>query len=122
MYSILYFFSATEGGFSSKRRFSIHGITKERGVIIQKEYDRFITRLLRDTSNLTAHLFLWGFPEIVARYVKSLPKNMELVAWLTWYYKNNPSKIRGWRSSQNACLHLSKPKERMYPEHFMDDK
>ncbi len=43
------------------------------------------------------------------------------MTWLTWYYKNNPSVIRGWRSSQNACLHLAQPKATLYPEHFLNE-
>ena len=47
---------------------------------------------------------------------------MELVCWLTWYYKNNPSVIRGWRSSQNACLHLARPGFKLHPERFLTGK
>jgi site-specific DNA-methyltransferase (adenine-specific) len=43
-----------------------------------------------------------------------------LVAWLTWYYKNNPSVIRGWRSSQMACLHMATPGAKMFPENFLN--
>ena len=44
------------------------------------------------------------------------------MAWLTWYYKNCPSVIRGWRSAQLTCLHLSKDGARLYPEHFLNEK
>jgi site-specific DNA-methyltransferase (adenine-specific) len=47
---------------------------------------------------------------------------LEFVCWLTWYYKNNPSVIRGWRSSQQACLHYSVKKAKMYPEHFFNQQ
>ena len=47
---------------------------------------------------------------------------LKLTCWLTWYYKNNPSVIRGWRSSQNACLHLSRPEAVLHPERFLNDK
>jgi hypothetical protein len=53
--------------------------------------------------------------------VDKLPTGLILVSWLTWYYKNNPSVIRGWRSSQNACLHLSRPGAKLYPEHFLNE-
>jgi hypothetical protein len=36
-------------------------------------------------------------------------------------YKNNSSVIRGWRSSQQACLHLSKPKAKLHPENFFNE-
>ena len=72
-------------------------------------------------GGVAEHVYLWGFPEIVARFVDRLPAPLELVAWLTWYYKNNPSVIRGWRSAQMACLHLSHPGARLHPEHFMNE-
>ena len=65
--------------------------------------------------------FCGVFPEIIAQYFNRIPTEYQLVAWLTWYYKNNPSVIRGWRSSQNACLHLSQGDAKLYPEHFLND-
>jgi site-specific DNA-methyltransferase (adenine-specific) len=50
-----------------------------------------------------------------------LPPELSLVAWLTWYYKNCPSVIRGWRSAQYTCLHLAKATARLYPEHFLNE-
>lgn len=88
---------------------------------VKNDYKEFITDLLRTAANVSDHIFLWGFPEIVAYFVDKLPEPLNLVAWLTWYYKNNPSVIRGWRSSQNACLHISKPGARLYPEHFLNE-
>jgi hypothetical protein len=67
-------------------------------------------------------VYFWGFPEIVAQFVERIPALLDLVCWLTWYYKNNPSVIRGWRSSQSACLHLSHPGATLYPERFLNDK
>ena len=57
----------------------------------------------------------------MARFIDDIPPPLGLVAWLTWYYKNNPSVIRGWRSSQNACLHLAQPGATLYPEHFLNE-
>lgn len=88
---------------------------------VRSDYDEFILKLLAISGSIAEHVFLWGFPEIVARFVEKLPAPLGLVAWLTWYYKNNPSVIRGWRSSQNACLHLSRPNAPLYPEHFLND-
>jgi hypothetical protein len=48
-------------------------------------------------------------------------EGVALVAWLTWYYKNCPSVIRGWRSAQLTCLHLSKLGAPLYPEHFLNE-
>ena len=33
-------------------------------------------------------------------------------------YKNI---LRGWRSSQSTCLHLSQSDAKLYPEHFLND-
>jgi site-specific DNA-methyltransferase (adenine-specific) len=72
-------------------------------------------------GHISQHVFLWGFPEIIAGFVERIPPPLSLVAWLTWYYKNSPSVIRGWRSSQNACLHLSRPGAKLFPEHFLNE-
>jgi len=90
------------------------------GVVDEAEYDRFIEELLIRACRISDHVYLWGFPEIIGPYVRSVPKSHELVAWLTWYYKNNPSVIRGWRSSQFACLHIATPTAKLYPEEFLN--
>jgi site-specific DNA-methyltransferase (adenine-specific) len=87
---------------------------------VRDDYDQFIVELLALAATVSRHVFLWGFPEIVARFVEKIPAPLSLVAWLTWYYKNSPSVIRGWRSSQNACLHLAHPGAKLYPEHFLN--
>lgn len=89
---------------------------------IQDDYLPFFLDVIRQSGNLAEHVYFWGFPEIVAPFVERIPKNLELVCWLTWYYKNNPSVIRGWRSSQNACLHLGKSGAVLYPERFLNEK
>jgi hypothetical protein len=88
---------------------------------VREDYQDFIVDLLVRAGKLSDHVFLWGFPEIVAPFVERIPHSLSLIAWLTWYYKNSPSVIRGWRSSQMACLHLSRPKARLYPEHFLNE-
>jgi hypothetical protein len=88
---------------------------------IREDYDEFVLGLLARAAACTDHIYLWGFPEIVARYVDQSPAPFQLIAWLTWYYKNNPSVIRGWRSSQMACLHFAKPEAKLYPEHFLNE-
>lgn len=87
----------------------------------REDYDDFLDRLLADAGAAADHVYLWGFPEIVARRLDRLPDSLALVAWLTWYYKNNPSVIRGWRSAQMTCLHLSRPGARLFPEHFLNE-
>jgi hypothetical protein len=88
---------------------------------VRDDYQDFIVDLLSRAGKLADHVFLWGFPEILAPFVERIPRPLALVAWLTWYYKNSPSVVRGWRSSQMACLHLSQPKARLYPEHFLNE-
>lgn len=85
------------------------------------DYVEYILRLVELSSRFSEHIYLWGFPEIVASFVDKLPDRLELVAWLTWFYKNNPSVIRGWRSSQMACLHLANKGHTVYPEHFLNE-
>ncbi|MGD0093035.1 MAG: site-specific DNA-methyltransferase [Planctomycetota bacterium] len=86
----------------------------------RQDYDAFVVGMMRAAAEVSDHVFFWGFPEIVAPFVEKIPAPLELVAWLTWYYKNSPSVIRGWRSSQNACLHLARPGARLHPEHFLN--
>jgi len=88
---------------------------------VREDYKEYILDLLAKAGQLSDHVFLWGFPEIVAVFVDKLPAELSLIAWLSWYYKNNPSVIRGWRSSQNACLHLGRPDAKLYPEHFLNE-
>lgn len=85
------------------------------------DYDDFLEELVRAAARVADHVFLWGFPEIVAAVLPRLPTGLALVAWLTWYFKNCPSVIRGWRSAQMACLHLAGPRARLYPEHFLNE-
>lgn len=85
------------------------------------DYVDYVTGLLALSAPLAPHVYLWGFPEIVARFVDVLPDPLQLEAWLTWYYKNNPSVIRGWRSAQMTCLHLCRPDATMHPEAFLNE-
>jgi site-specific DNA-methyltransferase (adenine-specific) len=89
---------------------------------MQDDYLPFFLDVIRQSGEVADHVYFWGFPEIVAPFVERVPKPLELVCWLTWYYKNNPSVIRGWRSSQNACLHMSHPGAALHPERFLNEK
>ena len=84
-----------------------------------KEYDQFIQLLLDCMADISDILYLWGFAEVIGPYVRYAPKGFQMSAWLTWYYKNCPSVIRGWRSSQNACLQFVKEDTKLHPEHFL---
>lgn len=88
---------------------------------VREDYDDFIEKLLRASCAIAEHVYLWGFPEIIARFIQKIPDSHRFTAWLTWYYKNNPSVIRGWRSAQNSCLHISVPDGKLYPEHFLNE-
>ncbi len=89
---------------------------------LQDDYMNFFLEVIRKSGNLSSHVYFWGFPEIVAPFVERIPEPLKLVCWLTWFYKNNPSVIRGWRSSQNACLHLSHEGAKLFPERFLNEK
>lgn len=86
------------------------------------DYDDWLTDLIESACGIAPHVFVWGFPEIVALQVARIPSGFKLRAWLTWYYKNCPSMIRGWRSAQNTCLHISGEVAKVYPEHFMNEE
>jgi site-specific DNA-methyltransferase (adenine-specific) len=89
---------------------------------VREDYTAWLTSVVSEAARFSDHVFVWGFPEIVARFLPHIPTNLELTAWLTWYFKNCPSVIRGWRSAQQACLHLAKPGAPMYPGHFLNEK
>lgn len=89
------------------------------GELPLEEYDKFIKLLLNRTADICDIIYLWGFPEIVGAYARDAPNGFQMSAWLTWYYKNCPSVIRGWRSSQNACLQFVKKDIALHPEHFL---
>lgn len=88
---------------------------------VRDDYDEYVPCLLRCVAPLSDHVFLWGFPEIVARFVRTLPEPLALRCWLTWFYRNSPSRIRGWRSAQMACLHLTTPAATMHVENFLNE-
>ena len=83
-------------------------------------YHEWLLSMVHAAANISDHIFLWGFPEIVYKVLDHLPTGFSLEAWLTWYYKNCPSVIRGWRSAQLACLHIAKTPAKLYPEHFLN--
>ncbi len=86
----------------------------------REDYDEWLSEVVLAASKVSDHIFVWGFPEIIAQQVSRIPDNFTLTAWLTWYYKNCPSVIRGWRSAQNTCLHISSEGAQTYPEHFLE--
>lgn len=88
---------------------------------VRDDYDKWLVNVLLATCRISEHIFLWGFPEIVYKVLDRLPNGFQLVTWLTWYYKNCPSVIRGWRSAQLTCLHIAKPSAKLYPEHFLNE-
>jgi site-specific DNA-methyltransferase (adenine-specific) len=88
---------------------------------VMPNYHEWLYDVVDATSRISEHVFLWGFPEIVYKVLDHLPKGFALPAWLTWYYKNCPSVIRGWRSAQLACPHIARHKAKIYPEHFLNE-
>lgn len=89
---------------------------------VREDYVDFVSGFLKEAAKISEHVFLWGFPEIVANFISKIPTPLEYNCWLTWFYKNNPSVIRGWRSAQQTCLHLSRPNAQIYLEPFLTDK
>lgn len=87
---------------------------------IRPDYDQWLRSVVIRSFHIAEHVFVWGFPDIICHVLDGLPDDVNLTAWLTWYYKNCPSVMRGWRSAQYTCLHLSKENAVVYPEHFMD--
>jgi len=87
---------------------------------VRDDYVPYILDIIDSIKDNTDHLFLWGFPEIVANFVNKVDKPLEFVTWLTWFFKNCPSVIRGWRSSQQACLHYATKEANMHPENFFN--
>ena len=85
----------------------------------RSDYNDWLSTVIGLACKISEHVFVWGFPEVLAHQIAAIPKGFRLVAWLTWYYKNCPSVIRGWRSAQNTCLHLASDGADMYPEHFL---
>lgn len=86
------------------------------------DYHEWLKKVVHKTAKISEHIFIWGFPEIIYRVLDYIPPKYSLVTWLTWYYKNCPSVIRGWRSAQLTCLHISKNGSKLYPEHFLNEK
>ena len=86
------------------------------------DYDDWLAEVIQSACNIADHVFVWGFPEILANQISRLPNEFSLISWLTWYYKNCPSVIRGWRSAQNTCLHLALKDATVYPEHFLNSE
>jgi site-specific DNA-methyltransferase (adenine-specific) len=88
---------------------------------IRDDYHDWLKEVIKASSSISQHIYVWGFPEIVYKVLEYLPDGCNLVAWLTWYYKNCPSVIRGWRSAQLTCLHLARKGAKLYPEHFLNE-
>lgn len=87
---------------------------------VVENYSSFVCKLLERACIISKHVYLWGFPEVLAPLANAQPASHNMIAWLTWYYKNNPSVIRGWRSAQQTCLHFATPDAPLYPQHFIN--
>lgn len=85
------------------------------------DYSDYILSIIGALKKFSEHIFFWGFPQIVAPFVEKIPAPLKLRSWVTWYYKNSPSMIRGWRSAQMTCLHLSQPDAKMHVENFLNE-
>ncbi len=81
-----------------------------------------VIQLLDLASQVAPHVFIWGFPESVARLVDHWPDRLKLEGWLTWVFRNAPSRSRSWRPTQQACLHLRRKDGRLHPEAFYSER
>jgi len=81
-----------------------------------------LTRLISLAGDVAKHVFIWGWPSDVATLIERIPPNLRFRHWLTWHYTNVPSRAHGWRPTQQACLHLSRPKARMFPQNLRKDQ
>lgn len=79
---------------------------------------RELVELIALAGAISEHVFIWGWPVDIAPLVERIPSNLVFRQWLTWHYRNVPSKINGWRPCQQACLHLSRAGAPLYPENF----
>lgn len=59
------------------------------------DYDDWLAGIISLAAKVSDHVYVWGFPEIIYRQLDRLPPGLSLIAWLTWYYPNCPSVIRG---------------------------
>lgn len=84
------------------------------------DYMPWLAATVALAARVSDHVFVWGFPEILYPLAGMAPEGFKLDAWLTWYYKNCPSVIRGWRSAQMTCLHFRRDGAKLYPEHFLN--
>jgi hypothetical protein len=87
----------------------------------REDYVEYTLRILEVLKVFSEHLFFWGFPQIVALFVDKIPEPLQLKCWITWFYKNSPSMIRGWRSAQMTCLHLARHDAKMHVENFLNE-
>ena len=78
--------------------------------------------LLQLAALVGQHVYIWGFPEHLARLVDHWPQALVFRGWLTWWFRNAASRAKGWRPSQQACLHLSRRGASLYSEHFYSER
>lgn len=84
------------------------------------DYIPWLLSVIESASKISDHIYVWGFPDIVHNVLNYLPQGFRLNSWLTWYYKNCPSVIKGWRSAQYTCLHITSQEAKLHPEHFLN--
>ncbi len=79
---------------------------------------RELVELIARAGAISEHVFIWGWPVDIAPLVERIPPTLVFRQWLTWHYRNVPSKANGWRPSQQACLHLSRAGAALCPGNF----
>lgn len=84
--------------------------------------DDWLSEVVAASAEVAQHVFVWGFPDVLAHLVSRIPEGFRLVEWLTWYYKNRPPSVSGWRPALNACLHLAHEDAELYPQNFVAEE
>ena len=87
------------------------------------DYDDWLSEVVAASAKVAQHIFVWGFPDVLAHQVSRIPEGFRLVQWLTWwYYKNHLSIVKGWRPWLVACLHLAREDADLYAQNFVTEE
>ena len=87
---------------------------------VRVDYDAWLSEVIHAASKVADHIFVWGFRRSLhTRFRTSRPGSLWSRGSLGTT-KTARSVIRGWRSAQNACLHLAADDAPTYPELFLN--
>lgn len=87
----------------------------------RQRFARKTIELIYAAAEISDHILCWGFPASLGLLVDRWPRNWRMEGWVTWHFQNAPTRARGWRAAQNACLHLVSQNATTHPENFYSD-